>query len=147
MKDIENARGWMNHAFEEIRSAEHLYRHLYPQSLEVICFLSQQTVEKSLKAFLVFHGVSVQKTHDLTALLRACVEIDSDFSAFYDVCECMAPMAVAVRYPDHYEPTQHDMETAFSGASKIYDFVHHKLGLAQTEELEETPDEGQTLTL
>jgi HEPN domain-containing protein len=41
---------------------------------DTVCFHAQQAAEKVLKAFLVFHGRDLSKTHDLVALLALCVE-------------------------------------------------------------------------
>jgi HEPN domain-containing protein len=40
---------------------------------DTICFHAQQAAEKLLKGFLVSHGRELIRTHDLIALLSACV--------------------------------------------------------------------------
>ncbi len=39
---------------------------------DTICFHAQQAAEKLLKAFLIYHGRDVVRTHDLIALLARC---------------------------------------------------------------------------
>jgi HEPN domain-containing protein len=36
------------------------------------CFHAQQSVEKLMKAVLIFHGIDYQRTHDLHTLRRYC---------------------------------------------------------------------------
>jgi HEPN domain-containing protein len=45
-------------------------------ALDVACFHCQQAVEKSLKAFLIFHGVAFPFTHDLGKLMPLCAAMD-----------------------------------------------------------------------
>ena len=40
----------------------------------------QQSAEKFLKAFLVFHGNEIPKTHNIEFLLERCKIIDTSFS-------------------------------------------------------------------
>jgi HEPN domain-containing protein len=53
---------------------------------DTVCFHAQQAAEKLLKAFLVHHGRPLLRTHDLIALLAACVEIDPGLALLEDDC-------------------------------------------------------------
>ncbi|MEG2250461.1 MAG: HEPN domain-containing protein [Cetobacterium sp.] len=90
----------------------------------------QQTAEKSLKTFLIFHKNKVPKTHDLTSLLDTCIEIDSKFEVLYDACEKLTPYATIFRYMDTgYGLTpSHDLVDEAKGESfKILEFVKNKI--------------------
>jgi HEPN domain-containing protein len=41
-----------------------------------ICFLCQAAAEKLLKAYLIGRGWTVERTHDIVALLEFCAEYD-----------------------------------------------------------------------
>ena len=44
----------------------------------------QQAGEKALKTYLIFHKTRIAKTHDLTAILDSCIEIDGSFEVLKD---------------------------------------------------------------
>jgi HEPN domain-containing protein len=66
----------------------------------VICFCAQQAAEKHLKAFLVFHSVLPERTHDLTALLAASVPFEKSLATLEADCRALNSFAVDIRYPD-----------------------------------------------
>ena len=47
---------------------------------DAVCFHMQQCIEKYLKAYLIFNGKEIRKTHDLAELISNCVEIDESFN-------------------------------------------------------------------
>lgn len=57
---------------------------------DTVCFHAQQGAEKLLKAFLVFHGRPLLRTHDLIALLAACVAVDSGLGSLEEDCRRMS---------------------------------------------------------
>jgi HEPN domain-containing protein len=76
---------------------------------DTICFHAQQAAEKLLKGFLVFHGCELIRTHDLVALLSACVQVVPDLEILERDCQRLTYFAVASRYPDDlYEPDERD---------------------------------------
>jgi HEPN domain-containing protein len=74
---------------------------------DTVCFHAQQVAEKALKAFLVFHGRTPARTHDLVAVLDECARIDDTLSALAADCRRLTYYAVGARYPDDlYEPDE-----------------------------------------
>lgn len=64
-------------------------------------FHSQQAVKKYLKAFLTFYNKPFGKTHDLTFLLKKCIEIDGSFEELRKLeIDKLYPKGVEVRYPE-----------------------------------------------
>ena len=45
-------------------------------------FTAQQSIEKTLKYYLLSHGKRLRKIHDLTILLQDCRSIDHEFEQF-----------------------------------------------------------------
>lgn len=79
---------------------------------DVAAFHCQQTIEKMLKAFLVFHAQPVEKIHDLGLLMDRCSQIDSRFSPLRDAVAPLTIYAVAFRYPGPADPTIDDVREA-----------------------------------
>lgn len=88
---------WLAKAAHDLMSAQRLLE-IEPVILDNACFHCQQAIEKFLKAFLVFHGRDIERTHNVIFLLSECANFDPVFST-------VDPMniniyAVQGRYPD-----------------------------------------------
>jgi HEPN domain-containing protein len=67
--------------------------------VDVLCFHCQQTVEKYLKAVLVFHQKRIRKTHDLEALLLECTELVPSLDGLMDGVLALEGFGPEARYP------------------------------------------------
>lgn len=66
---------------------------------DAICFHMQQCAEKYLKAFLIFHGQEVPRTHDIAFLILRCGQIDPEFQQLVGwSVPSLTTYAVEVRY-------------------------------------------------
>jgi HEPN domain-containing protein len=73
----------------------------------VVCFHCQQMAEKYLKAFLLYHGKEIMKTHDIEYLLAECGEIDPAFNVIDP--KNLSDFGVSIRYPDElYIPSDEE---------------------------------------
>jgi HEPN domain-containing protein len=88
---------WLLYANNDLRAAEVLLNDEYPTT-NVIAFLSQQTVEKYLKAFLVENDVPVIKTHDLLKLYKMIKDI-KDLGIDEDKLDTINDVFIETRYP------------------------------------------------
>jgi len=122
----EELQQWFSHAKNDLRFAEHGLS-LYPTPDEPICCLSQQSAEKYLKAFLFFNHIEPPKTHDLPTLLGMCEKISPEFNVFLRKCVFLTRFAVAPRYPNELEITEHDAKIAIKYAKEIEKFVLEKV--------------------
>jgi HEPN domain-containing protein len=95
---FEECAEWLRKAKNDVLSARILLSHSSPVT-DTACFHCQQAVEKSLKTFLVYKGISFEKVHSMSYLLDICEKQDSRFSEIRDKAEELAPYAVEVRYP------------------------------------------------
>jgi len=87
---------------------------------DTVCFHAQQAAEKCLKAFLIYHGRPLFRTHDLVALLASCVEIEATLGRLQDDCRRLNYYGVAARYPDDlYEPDERDGMEMFAAAQRV----------------------------
>ena len=97
-------KNWLYRAREDLAVMKNLHSSNPEGFTSTICFHAQQTVEKYLKAFLVFHDVDFPRTHDVDFLLMECQKIDSE--ALIIDFKSLTEFGVSVRYPDDfYIPT------------------------------------------
>ena len=67
---------WLIKANEDIEVIEDLCK-LHPTHYTgSICLHSQQAVEKFFKAFLIYHGVDFERTHNLYFLYKECIKFE-----------------------------------------------------------------------
>lgn len=93
---------------------------VYPQ----IAFLSQQIAEKYLKGFLVFHGINIQKVHDLPQLLDECIKFEKELDKLRDSCELLTGFYIEVRYPpDIPAYTKDEILEAFNSAKQVKETI------------------------
>ena len=122
---------WFKKADSDLRAAEVLIRVEEP-SADIVCFHTQQCVEKYLKGFLSFHETEFAKTHDLVELLIGCEDIDPSFTKWEAICRSLTIYAVASQYPDDpHEYSVTEAEEAISHANDIKDFVRRKVRLEE----------------
>lgn len=88
---------------------------------DTVCYHAQQAAEKTLKAFLVFHGHPSPRTHDLVALLARCVPFAPDLADLEADCRNLTAFAVGARYPDDlFEPTEADARAMDAAARRVH---------------------------
>ena len=115
-------RDWYRFAEMDFQSAKTLHDHSSPKPLEIICYLSQQSVEKLLKGFLVAQGTNPPRTHNLPHLCDMCIDIDKRFLEIIDVCEFLTLFGVQPRYPNEIEITYQDTIKSLSSVKQVFDF-------------------------
>lgn len=114
---------WREKADEDFKSAKILLNNDGVPA--TICFLSQQTVEKLLKGFLVFHEVGFPKIHQLDELLERCAKIDADFREFIEEVVILNDYYIESRYPDNMKEdiTFEEAKEAFEIAERMRNFI------------------------
>jgi len=120
-KDLINS--WIGKADKHVLSAEHELS-FSDAVTEAVCFHCQQAVEKFLKAYLVFHGVSYTKTHEIGELITKCEKTDREISVLKDEADKLTDYAIEIRYPEEWsEPSLEEAKEAFEIAKKIKEYV------------------------
>lgn len=122
---------WFNKANNDLIAGKYILSMPDPLA-DIICFHSQQAVEKYLKGFLAFHKLEIPRTHKLEELISLCEEIDSEFSGLYEISSELSSYAVDVRYPmeGNYDVMIDEAHRAIEIAGKIKIFVLDKLKLS-----------------
>ncbi|MDR3713976.1 MAG: HEPN domain-containing protein [Puia sp.] len=119
---------WLNKADHDLLSAQRLLE-IEPMILDNACFHCQQAIEKCLKAFLVYHGRDVERTHNIIFLLSECANFDPVFAAV-DPMNINA-YAVQGRYPDsNLIPTIDEAKSYYRLAIQIRDLVAERIVFA-----------------
>ena len=120
---LDEIKEWLQKAKNDLVSAQILIKH-DPPVLDTASFHCQQAVEKALKAFLVWKGVSFEKVHSLTYFLDFCEAQEPTFGSLRERAETLAPYAVEIRYPGAVmEVSRSEAEEALSTAEVLWDFV------------------------
>ena len=86
---------------------------------------AQQCAEKSLKGYLMYKNVPLQKTHNLRILLQLCINLDASFSAITFEALEINGLDVKFRYPGESPFKAHKVLAEFvvECSEKIFTFV------------------------
>ena len=116
-------RQWLAYADEDMKMAA-LGINTPDESLNrLTAYHLQQSVEKNLKAFLVYCGIDFPYTHNISVLIELCekqIEIPAEIAD----AESLTPYAVSARYPgEDEEVSRNEVTEAFEIAVKVKDFI------------------------
>lgn len=122
---------WLAKAAEDLTVAQLV---LPENHLAHVCFLSQQCIEKALKAYLIAKINQYPRTHKLVDLLQQCMGIDPNFSQFLADCISVDQYYLPTRYPDATPgglpsglPTMTQAQKAITAADQILQHVTNHL--------------------
>jgi HEPN domain-containing protein len=99
--------------------------------------LCQGSAEKYLKAFLIWKGWELKKTHDLVELLGYCVDYEADFADLKEDCLLLNEYITQGRYPGDlpFESIcERDAKEAIEAADKIETSALNKINIPGEEE-------------
>jgi HEPN domain-containing protein len=97
-RPVETPREWLRYAEQDFGVAEREMLSAEP-AFHTVCFLCQSAAEKFLKGFLIAQGWSLEKTHDVVALLGLCAEYDAGLGTIMAEGAVLNEYIVAGRYP------------------------------------------------
>lgn len=119
---------WLLKAQHDLASAQKLASGIDPY-FDTAIFHCQQSAEKALKGFLVFHDQPFEKTHDLERLLNLAKTFQEGLGNLFGEAELLSTYAVSPRYPDedNVEPDREEFDRALAAARKIYEAVLTRL--------------------
>ena len=113
-----STREWMQLALTDLRHRDELWK-LEPGFWAQICWLSQQTAEKHLKALLVSRNIRPERTHDLQKLVEQVERIGLALPGTRSACELLTPHAVSARYGPGLLLQQDDARLATEAADRV----------------------------
>lgn len=118
---------WIAKASGDLKSSQKLLKD-DDETLDSAAYFTQQSAEKILKAYLIFQGQPIPRTHDLEKLLKDCIKYDSSFDQLRGNIEPLAPYATYTRYPDdRFNIDREEVVEAIAYAEKILKFVKTKI--------------------
>ena len=116
-------RNWLIKSLHDLGSARRLMEGDEPY-LDTAVYHCQQAAEKVLKAFLTYHDILFERTHDLIELLELSLAQEPAFKQWREVAEELTPYAVQYRYPsDVLEPSQSDAKAALQHTQAFMNFI------------------------
>jgi HEPN domain-containing protein len=112
---------WIHFALEDLKSAKLILISsndwIVPRN---VCYLSQQAVEKSLKAIYIFENQRFHKVHDLDSLKNNLPASWNDFGKQITNLAQLTDWAIEGRYPGEYEAaTIEEANLAYNNAKDI----------------------------
>lgn len=134
MKNTEDLKDWLFIAKSDLDSARYL-THMKPFPTAIICYHSQQCVEKLLKGFLALNGRPVPKTHNLLMLHKFCRRLNEEFSLILEQCVLLNGYATDIRYPYFEALTVQDGLMAIQHAQKVVSFYKETLNKLNINEI------------
>jgi len=122
---------WLEKATEDLTVARLVFKEEHTAHA---CFLSQQSMEKSLKAYLLARSNEYPRTHKLVDLLKEGERLNSGFAQFLSDCMVVDQYYIPTRYPDGIPggtptgmPSNAEAQEAIEAAEKILQFVTRQL--------------------
>ena len=123
----DETRQWLRHAREDLTGVEVLMS-AHPPLLKLALFHCQQTVEKTLKGFLVWHEQPFARTHNLVQLGKQCVALDESLKEAVVAAVDLTQYAVRFRYPgETSELTMEEARQWLAVARAVLDAVAQRL--------------------
>ncbi|NSW83110.1 MAG: HEPN domain-containing protein [Syntrophothermus sp.] len=94
---LEEGLRWLEQANEDLKWVQLLARE---GGYHLACFLSQQVVEKALKAFLYAQGEELVVGHSVDSLLARASKYEPRFEEKRSFWSCLDGYYIATRYPN-----------------------------------------------
>jgi HEPN domain-containing protein len=121
-------REWIEKAEKDLASARRELRLRKEPNYDLACFLSQQTVEKYLKARLQEAGIRFDRTHDLARLLDQLLTVEPLWGVFRSALRPLSAYAVVFRYPGR-SASMREARAAVNHAMSMRSLIRESLGL------------------
>jgi len=118
---------WVHKAEGDYENARILARQRKKFLPDNICWSCQQCAEKYAKAFLTRQRIAFAFTHNLTGLLKLCLDADPDFRLISDSLQYLNVFGPEIRYPGA-RTTRADARQALDAMKQVRKFVRAKLG-------------------
>jgi HEPN domain-containing protein len=124
---VAETKAWLRKAALDLHAAEHDLIASPPLLADAV-FHCQQAVEKSLKAFLMWHNIPFRKTHSLEELGEQCLDLDQTMKTLIDRAVPLTEYAWKFRYPgEPEEPSREEAQEAMEIAREMFGAVISRL--------------------
>lgn len=109
---------WVAKAEGDYASAQRDYRARKNPNYDAACFHAQQCVEKYLKGIMQGMEIAFPKTHDLSLLLDALLDVYPQWESMRDELIMLTQYAVVFRYPGE-SATRAEARQAVQAATRL----------------------------
>ena len=125
----EKSRKWLKFAQDDFEVAQATLTTFKDRYAGIVAYHAQQAAEKGFKAFLVFNGQFVPKSHNLNLLLEQCELLDSDFKTIRIQAHLLNPFSIQTRYPDDIctSLTYEEAKELLAYSQQIINFIKNKI--------------------
>jgi HEPN domain-containing protein len=125
-KEIGSTQDWIIKAQNDLKAAEILYEENGPS--DALCFHCHQSVEKFLKAFLIFKDIHFERIHHLWNLAKLCGKEDKEFLEFEEEFKTLHAYYIELRYPSDvaFYPRE-ECKKVLDMAGKLTQFIIRKI--------------------
>jgi HEPN domain-containing protein len=120
---------WIEKAEGDFVTARRELRARTAPNYDAVCFHSQQTAEKYIKALLQETEINIPKTHQLMDLLALCIKVDPTVELLYSDLIILEGYSVRYRYPGE-TAEKSEARIAFKSAQAVRLFIRTGLGLS-----------------
>lgn len=134
-RPVDTPAEWIRFATENFQVAEREMTYVKP-AFHTVCFLCQSAAEKYVKGYLIAQGWSLEKTHDIVALLGWCIDYDDGFTDLLEGGAVLNEYIVTGRYPGdlvHETIERTEAEEAVEIVRRIKDIVEERMKLGEPE--------------
>lgn len=111
-------RAWLIKAQKDLRFAQEALK-WGEEYTDVTGFHAQQSVEKTLKAYLVWLEIEFPRTHVLEDLLDLIAQKSPSLEGWREALQRMTPFAIETRYPEFSIPSWEEARQAVETASAV----------------------------
>lgn len=98
MGDSMLVSGWLDKAIRDLKCAKTLLEH--DCGNDYVAFHCQQTIEKALKAMILYLYAALESGHSLLYLCKKVIEKNNEFSKYIDGCMFVSQYYLETRYPN-----------------------------------------------
>jgi HEPN domain-containing protein len=123
---IDIVKGWLDKSERDLAVAKRELEMPNPYT-DIVCFHSQQAVEKIMKAYLIYMDIEFQKTHDIEDLVIQAGKKDEEILKFKDEGVELTVFAVESRYPEFSDPSLQDTKEIIKIAEKFKKYILKKI--------------------
>lgn len=119
---------WIDKADADYRGAVSLHRPRKEPLPDLVCYHCQQSIEKYLKAYLVWHNIAPPRIHNLEDLLKQCATQDTTFLQHLSDVQILNQYGITIRYPG-FAASVTDADEAVKLLRRLRRVLRKKLGL------------------
>lgn len=126
LRDV--VHNWLHKAENDLKTAQDELQTPDPAT-DMVCFHTQQCVEKYLKAYLTQARRSFRRTHDIAELIESAKQVEPEFEVLYGLrADHLTIYGVDIRYPDEfYMPTPDEARQALHIALAVREWILDRL--------------------